>query len=231
MKISFGSMIAWVAAATVCIVLLCTTAYADTNTSGFRMGPGDHYDDMGNIVSLNGSILVYSDGTIADTPGNPYGVITEGIITETPGTIFAGGLKTSNVESGVNFTVETIDGQRVYTFEGKKYIVEQYIHEFKLTGYDYKSASGNLTRSGKTATAKHTIAATSSLLGKTILVVGTTGKLAHDYDGIYVCEDTGGSRIESGERLDIWFDSYEEALRVTNTGWNQADAWILKPLN
>lgn len=209
-----------------CMVLLCTaslsiTAFAASNVITITLGPGDHYDEMGNLVSLNGDIMVSADGTISDIPGNPY---AEKLL-KTPGAVDSGSGKRLNY-----YTEQTADGKTVYVFEGKKYIVDSYIKNFKLTGYDRKSAGGDLTRSGKHATARHTIAAMSSLLNSVILVQGTSGPKNGQYDGIYVAEDTGGSKIESGERLDIWFDSYKEAVGVTEKGWNCADAWTLVPL-
>ena len=52
----------WGAAAVLCIIALSV----QTQAAQFSMGPGDHYDAQGNIVALDGTLLVTADGTIAE---------------------------------------------------------------------------------------------------------------------------------------------------------------------
>ena len=100
-----------------------------------------------------------------------------------------------------------------------------------LTGYHVYAP----TASGKYPVANHTISGPSYLLGRTVYIKTISGPKTGAYDGIYTFEDTGGVAVEYGKDttmgvpvVDIYFDSIEEALDVTNAGWTTAEIFILK---
>ena len=65
---TYRSLIFWGIAALVCLIMLVQPGYAATisDIPGYVLGPGDHYDEKGNILALNGKTLVLADGTIVD---------------------------------------------------------------------------------------------------------------------------------------------------------------------
>lgn len=124
-----------------------------------------------------------------------------------------------------------------FLFEGKKYIIDSEWGEHCLTGY---AATGNCTASGKMPTLYHTVSGPKAMLGKVCLIKGSymlngkTGDVSK-YDGIYVFEDTGGAAVEYGtERtmntpvVDIYRETFNEAIAVTQTGTIVADVYILR---
>lgn len=126
-----------------------------------------------------------------------------------------------------------------FIFEGKKYIIEEkWEPQHCLTGY---AATGNCTASGKWPTVYHTISGPKKMLGKVALVKGSHMKngndssYLHKYDGIYVFEDTGGAAVEYGTEstlnapvVDIYRETFNEAIAVTQHGTIVADVYILK---
>lgn len=130
-----------------------------------------------------------------------------------------------------------------FLFEGKKYIIdEQFDEDWErqhcLTGY---AATGNCTASGKWPTVYHTISGPKAMLGKVALVRashmmnGKTDSNMHRYDGIYVFEDTGGAAVEYGTDstmnvpvIDIYRETFNEAIAVTAKGTIVADVYILR---
>ena len=78
----------WILAAFACMVLLALEPQA----AEYKAGPGDHYDSAGNIVSLDGTVLVNADGTVVETAAESntgYTVLGNGTggSSETPTTI------------------------------------------------------------------------------------------------------------------------------------------------
>lgn len=65
---NYRSLIFWGIAALVCLFMLVQPGYAATisDIPGYVLGPGDHYDEKGNILALNGKVIVLADGTIVD---------------------------------------------------------------------------------------------------------------------------------------------------------------------
>lgn len=133
---------------------------------------------------------------------------------------------------GLNYTMSEKDGTTIYTFEGKDYSLLSSYGVHKITGYTTEGDIGALTTSGDLPQERHTISASSALpLGTVILLKDVSGPGARLYEGIYVVEDRGGARIEQEGFLDIFFDTYAEAIAVTESGWSEMEAFILTPIS
>ena len=224
---SYKAIIIWVLAAAVCIVMLCLRPEA----AEFQFGPGDHYDGSGNIVSLDGTILVRADGTVVKGARSDAGTIRM-----TPGESAAVSAAASEhagkaVGSDRNYKTENTSDGTVYVFEGRKYKKSRYYGEQKLTGYAEAESGSARTYSGKTAAAHHTVSAPSDIpMGSVIIVEGVRGPYPSEFDGVYVVEDRGGAALENGRLIDIFCGSLEEAEHITDAGWNYADIWIAEPV-
>ncbi len=228
----------------------------ESSAAEYKAGPGDHYDAAGNIVALDGTVLVNADGTATETSTESttgYTVIGNGTggSSETP-TAIIGWSGSSNTASNGSSTISTApqttaqssgntqavavadnnivsgSGQdAVYTFEGKQYKKASLYGRQKLTGYSAGETGSSMTYSGKQAQPKHTVAAPSDIpIGTVIIVEGATGPYASRYNGAYVVEDRGGEALESDRIIDIYFNSVAEAYAVTDAGWNYADIYI-----
>lgn len=135
------------------------------------------------------------------------------------------------LEAAASYTEEIIDGNTIYTFEGKQYKAGASYGVHRLTGYSPVENGSAMTYSGRQARAKHTVAAASDLpIGTVIILKGVSGPYSSDYDGLYVVEDRGGAMIEQDKMIDIFFDTYVEAARTTDAGWNYAEVWIAEPV-
>ena len=211
----------WGTAAVLCIIALSV----QTQAAQFSMGPGDHYDAQGNIVALDGTLLVTADGTIAE---NEY---TESILNAEASR--HGGRKVEGTAAEIqqlNYTVSVSEGTEYYLFEGKTYTKSSLYGNCRLTGYSEENCGTAVTFSGKQAQERHTVAASSGLpIGTVIIIEGTEGPDATAYNGMYVVEDRGGQKIENEDLIDIFFKSAEESGRVTASGWNRADVWVAEP--
>ncbi|MDO5141179.1 MAG: hypothetical protein Q4D40_06875 [Eubacteriales bacterium] len=211
----------WGTAAVLCIIALSV----QTQAAQFSMGPGDHYDAQGNIVALDGTLLVTADGTIAE---NEY---TESILNAEASR--HGGRTAEGTAAEIrqlNYTVSVSEGTEYYLFEGKTYTKSSLYGNCRLTGYSEENCGTAVTFSGKQAQERHTVAASSGLpIGTVIIIEGTEGPYAAAYNGMYVVEDRGGQKIENEDLIDIFFKSAEESGRVTASGWNRADVWVAEP--
>lgn len=95
-----------VLASLVCLMVLSIRPQA----AEYKLGPGDHYDEAGNVVALNGSIIVMADGTVvSDTASESksYTVLGNGTggTSEIPAAqIIAGaaGTKSGSTEAAAN---------------------------------------------------------------------------------------------------------------------------------
>lgn len=121
----------------------------------------------------------------------------------------------------------------VYTFDGKKYVIDKDWGCHYLTGFSPNADGSRRTASGVDATSGYTVSSTKANLGKVILIKAEKGSSA--YDGFYKCQDTGGQAVEYGQAntmnvpvVDIFFDTEEEADLVTDAGWITARVYILK---
>lgn len=217
---NFRSFIVWAAAALICISALSISSVAATAVdssviNGFKPGPGDHYDASGNVVSLDGDVLVDSKGNILRS-----NTVNDTVKED----------KAEAAETSANYTLTEKNGMKLYTFEGKTYKAGASYGIHKLTGYSAEESGTSKTASGRTARARHTIAAASDLpIGTVLIVKGTAGPYSSKYDGIYIVEDRGGSKLENEGWLDIYFDTVAEAIETTDAGWNYAEAWIAEP--
>jgi 3D (Asp-Asp-Asp) domain-containing protein len=209
---TYTKTILWILAAAACILVLTFQSQA----AEFRMGPGDHYDSEGNIVALNGTVLVKADGTVLE---NPYEA-SNNTVREDSGS-------TAAEAAHPNYTAEGTGDNRVYTFEGKKYRKAASYGQHKLTGYAEEESGSAKTFSGKIARAGHTVSAPSDLpIGTVIILEGAAGPYPSRYDGLYVVEDRGGAKLENMGLIDIFCNSAAEAEHVTTAGWNYANVWI-----
>ena len=130
-------------------------------------------------------------------------------------------------EPAVN--VGVVDGWNVYSYEGKKYMADTSYGVHKLSGYCPTPEYGRGTYSGKEARANHTVSIASDVpIGTVVILKGASGPYASDYNGVYVVEDRGGYYIEQEGWIDVFFDTAQEADRVTAAGWNYAEVWIAK---
>ena len=141
--------------------------------------------------------------------------------------------KTEEKTASETKTAEPEVSGEIYTFNGKKYTIASDWGQHYLTGYGPNEDGSCSTASGRDATAGYTVSSTRANLGKVILVKAEKG--SSRYDGIYVCEDTGGPAVETGKEntmntpvVDIFFDTTEEADAVTASGWITARIYILK---
>ena len=115
-------------------------------------------------------------------------------------------------------------------YDGVTYKKGAYQGTHKMSGYTWSEEYGNMTASGKGATANHTVAYSSSLpLGTQIIVEYSSGPLDHRYDAVYTIEDRGDYHIENEGWIDIFFDTYAQACAITDLGWNYADVWVALP--
>ena len=212
----------WGAAAVLCIIALSV----ETQAAQFSMGPGDHYDAEGNIVALDGTLLVTADGKIVE---NRY---TENIINSEAlrnGGKAAAGAR-ADMTAQLNYTVSVKDGTEYYSFEGKTYTKSSLYGNCRLTGYSEEECGTAMTFSGRQAMERHTVAASNGLpIGTVIIIEGTEGPNASGYNGMYVVEDRGGHKIENEDLIDIFFKSAAESAGVTASGWNRADVWVAEP--
>lgn len=142
-----------------------------------------------------------------------------------------GNIKNAFAASGLNYSVTERNGQTFYTFEGKEYTLGDSYGIHKISGYSGAETGYNRTYSGKVAMSRHTLAAASDLpIGTVLIITGVQGPSKDLYNGMYVVEDRGGYYLESEGWLDIYFDTYEEAISVSNYGWNYAEAFIAVPV-
>ncbi len=242
---TYTKAILWIAAAVVCIGLLSFSSQA----ADFRMGPGDHYDEKGNIVAYDGTILVTADGTVVQNPfgeraagtyivsaKNESGSASSGQAASSSSSSSSSASSASSsktsaaaASAGVkNYSVS--DG--VYTFEGKQYRKASSYGVHKLTGYSEDECGTAKTYSGKTARVNHTVSAPSDLpIGTVIILEGESGPYPSLYNGMYVVEDRGGERLESQGIIDIFCASTPDAYYVTDAGWNYAEVWIAEAVN
>ncbi len=188
-------------------VLLSMNVYAASSevVEGTEGGPGVAYDTEGNVINIvlgeSAVSLVEADDTAAQ--------------------------EASVTKSGM--TEISVDGT-IFTHDGVSYTKGEYYGNVRLTGYSAEKL-GNVTASGAEAREGHTISASSDLpFGTVVILSGVTGPNAEDYTGVYVVEDRGGGAIEDGKVIDLFFESQEDAMRVTDNGWNYADIWIAVPV-
>lgn len=129
-----------------------------------------------------------------------------------------------------------------YYLDGKKYVISEDWGEHYLTGYGPDADGSCRTRSGAYARSGYTVSSTYANLGKVILIKAVRGTSETSnisrYDGVYVCQDTGGQAVEYGLSttmntpvVDIYFDSEEEAGCVTDYGWITAKIYILREVD
>ena len=237
----------WVLAASACIVILSIRPQA----AEYKMGPGDHYLADGSIASLNGTTLVDADGNaVSNTAGsgntgytvigngsgssseeNAVSEIINGVsdrkISRGPVVVNTAKQDSVTAQTAESSTEKSSDDGSVYSFEGRKYKKSALYGTRRLTGYAEDESGTAETFSGRTARAKHTVAAPSDIpLGSVIIVEGSDGPYAARYNGVYVVEDRGGAVLEAEGFIDIFFDSVSEAEEVTAGGWNYAEIWI-----
>lgn len=218
------SILIWAAAAAACILALNFSSFAkaavaiDPDLIGVtKPGPGSE------ITAES------SDETAAETSAETSAAASEGPKSYVTGGNAAGAI--SDVPAAASYTEETVDGTTVYTFEGKQYKAGVSYGVRRLTGYSPVENGSAMTYSGRQARAKHTVAAASDLpIGTVIILKGVSGPYSSDYDGLYVVEDRGGAMIEQDKMIDIFFDTYAEAARTTDAGWNYAEVWIAEPV-
>lgn len=142
--------------------------------------------------------------------------------------------QTTNIDitSSINYSLTEKGGQTIYVFEGKEYTLGVSYGVHKLSGYSAAENGNARTTSGEIAMPRHTLAASSELpLGTVLIITGVSGPQKDLYNGMYVVEDRGGHYVENEGWLDIFFNTYEEALNITNYGWNYAEAYIAIPLS
>lgn len=214
------SILIWAVAAAACILALNFSSLAKTAVAidpdligVTKPGPGSEITAEGSEVTEAEISAEASEGAKSYEPGgNASGAI-------------------SDVPAAASYTEEIVDGTTVYTFEGKQYKAGASYGVRRLTGYSPVENGSAMTYSGKQARARHTVAAASDLpIGTVIILKGTSGPYSSDYDGLYVVEDRGGAMIEQEKMIDIFFDTYAEAARTTDAGWNYAEVWIAEPV-
>lgn len=214
------SILIWAVAAAACILALNFSSHAKTAVAIDPELIGVTKPGPGLEITAESS-----DETAAETSA----AASEGPKSYVTGGNAAGAI--SDVPAAASYTEETVDGTTVYTFEGKQYKAGASYGVRRLTGYSPVENGSAMTYSGKQARAKHTVAAASDLpIGTVIILKGTSGPYSSDYDGLYVVEDRGGAMIEQNKMIDIFFDTYAEAARTTDAGWNYAEVWIAEPV-
>lgn len=218
------SILIWAVAAAACILALNFSSHAKTAVA---IDP----DLIGVTKPGPGSEITAesSDAPETETAAERSVAASEGAKPYESGGNAAGAI--SDVPAAASYTEETVDGTTVYTFEGKQYKAGASYGVRRLTGYSPVENGSAMTYSGKQARSKHTVAAASDLpIGTVIILKGTSGPYSSDYDGLYVVEDRGGAMIEQDRMIDIFFDTYAEAARTTDSGWNYAEVWIAEPV-
>lgn len=214
------SILIWAVAAAACILALNFSSLAKTAVAIDPALIGVTKPGPGSEITAQSS-----DETAEETPE----AASEGARSYEPGGNAIGAI--SDVPAAASYTEEIVDGTAVYTFEGKKYKAGDLYGVRRLTGYSPMENGSAMTYSGKQARAKHTVAAASDLpIGTVIILKGTSGPYSSDYNGLYVVEDRGGAMIEQDKMIDIFFDTYAEAARTTDAGWNYAEVWIAEPV-
>lgn len=100
-------------------------------------------------------------------------------------------------------------------FKGEVFTVTAYCSCEICTGVH----SDGITASGSKATAKRTLAVDKGIipLGSKIVLEG--------HDSLYIAEDTGNPKYMSGKRIDIYFDSHEEAKKF---GVQELKVWVIQ---
>ena len=213
------SILIWAAAAAACILALNFSSFAkaavaiDPDLIGVtKPGPGSEITAESGAAKKEASETALEATVSYDLSGSGTGAI-------------------SDVPEAASYTEEIIDGNTIYTFEGKQYKAGASYGVHRLTGYSPVENGSAMTYSGRQARAKHTVAAASDLpIGTVIILKGVSGPYSSDYDGLYVVEDRGGAMIEQDRMIDIFFDTYAEAARTTDAGWNYAEVWIAEPV-
>lgn len=218
------SILIWAVAAAECILALNFSSFAKTAVAidpdligVTKPGPGleitaESSDVPETETAAEGSEAASEGAKSYESGGNAAGAI-------------------SDVPEAASYTEEIIDGNTIYTFEGKQYKAGASYGVHRLTGYSPVENGSAMTYSGRQARAKHTVAAASDLpIGTVIILKGVSGPYSSDYDGLYVVEDRGGAMIEQDKMIDIFFDTYVEAARTTDAGWNYAEVWIAEPV-
>ena len=153
-----------------------------------------------------------------------------GVFYNTSGEIVPINSKNIEIEqdSAEGETAET--NEIFYIVDGIKYKKETYIGTKKLTGYSGEKW-GTDTASGAIAKEKYTVSASSFFPFGTVLIIDSgTGPTISNYNGAYVVQDRGGTKIESGEIIDLFFNTQKNAKAVTDLGWNYAHVWIGVPV-
>ncbi len=228
---TYKKALLWIAAAAVCIVMLSI----QTEAAEFRFGPGDHYDDQGNIVAYDGTVLVKADGTVIPDPfgekdAAKYIIASENAAKETAAENSKSSAAAASTGGSYNGTKNYTVSDGIYTFEGKKYRKASSYGTHKLTGYAEAECGTAKTYSGKTARVSHTVSAPSDLpIGTVIILEAASGPYPSLYNGMYVVEDRGGATLENQGIIDIFCGSLAEAYYVTDAGWNYAEVWIAEP--
>ena len=221
MKKTYVSIIVWGAMALTCIVLLFSqNVYAQELIEGIYGGPGVCYDEEGEVVALD-----FEEGDIvSDTPADLS-------LSESPGdNKELSELTEASKELSEAAEQEAVQDDRSFILDGTEYKKGDFLGARRLTGYSGEQW-GTDTASGEAAKAGYTISATSQLPFGTVLIIdGGSGPAAGIYDGAYMVQDRGGAAIESGEVIDIFFDTHAEAMAVTDQGWTYADVWIAVPV-
>ena len=213
------SILIWAAAAAACILALNFSSHAKTAVAidpdligVTKPGPGSEITAESGAAKKEASETALEATVSYDLSGSGTGAI-------------------SDVPEAASYTEEIIDGNTIYTFEGKQYKAGASYGVHRLTGYSPVENGSAMTYSGRQARAKHTVAAASDLpIGTVIILKGVSGPYSSDYDGLYVVEDRGGAMIEQDRMIDIFFDTYAEAARTTDAGWNYAEVWIAEPV-
>lgn len=213
------SILIWAVAAAACILALNFSSHAKTAVAidpdligVTKPGPGSEITAESGAAKKEASETALEATVSYDLSGSGTGAI-------------------SDVPEAASYTEEIIDGNTIYTFEGKQYKAGASYGVHRLTGYSPVENGSAMTYSGRQARAKHTVAAASDLpIGTVIILKGVSGPYSSDYDGLYVVEDRGGAMIEQDKMIDIFFDTYAEAARTTDAGWNYAEVWIAEPV-
>ena len=220
MKKTYASIIIWGAMAVTCIVLLFSqNVYADEPIEGIYGGPGVCYDEEGEVVAVD----FEDEDIISDVPAELSEAEDAGDQKD------LSEISEASQEAVLAAENEATEDESTFLLDGTEYKKGDFLGSRRLTGYSGEQW-GTDTASGQAAKAGYTVSATSQLPFGTVLIIdGGSGPAANVYDGIYVVQDRGGAAIESGEIIDIFFDTHAEAMAVTDLGWTYADIWIAVP--
>ena len=207
----------------VCISLIAScTAWADQQ-------------EATDVALVEAAPIVASEttGTDSSSPASSGSDVTQSSgsssVTKLDQLRNAGPGVTASANSGKPGTLTYVDDNTI-VYGGVTYKKGDYQGTHKMSGYTWSDEYGNMTASGKGATSNHTVAYSSSLpLGTQIIVEYSNGPLDHRYDGVYTIEDRGDYHIESEGWLDIFFDTYAQAIGITSQGWNYANVWVAIP--